>query len=289
MRNGVVIPNMGVCADAALVALLGREAEDTGWDGVFVWDALDVPISEPRNQATCDVWIALGLLARDTRRVTVGPMITPLSRRRPWKVARETTTVDQLSRGRLVLPVGLGALDDGAFSKVGEVTDRRARAQRLDEALAILQGCWSGEPFSFAGEHFRMEESTFLPPSYQRPRVPVWTVAVWPRPKSMARALRWDGIIPAVMPRDAKGHDPDPEDLREIRDHVRERVGERPYDYVVEISTKGQSEAQASELAAAYAAAGTTWWLEPVWELFYEHPGEVEPMRERIAKGPLKY
>jgi alkanesulfonate monooxygenase SsuD/methylene tetrahydromethanopterin reductase-like flavin-dependent oxidoreductase (luciferase family) len=289
VRNGVVIPNMGGCADAGLVARLGREAEEAGWDGVFVWDALAAPIEDPRNQATCDAWVALGLLAHQTSRVTIGPMITPLSRRRPWKVARETTTVDQLSRGRLVLPVGLGYLGDGAFSKVGEVTDRRARAQRLDEALEILKGCWSGEPFSFAGEHFRVEESTFLPPSYQRPRIPVWTVAVWPRPRSMARAVRWDGIVPAVMPREGRGHDPRPEDVREIHDHVRERIGERPYDFVVEISTKDQGEAQASELAAAYEAAGTTWWLEPVWELFYDHPGEVEPMRERIAKGPLKH
>ena len=134
-----------------------------------------------------------------------------------------------------------------------------------------------------------MEESTFLPASYQRPRVPVWVVAAWPRPRSMARALRWDGIMPTVMPRGGRSHDPVPEELGEIRDHVRERVGERPYDYVVEISTKGRSEAQASDLAGVYAAAGATWWLEPVWELYYEHPGEVGPMRERILKGPLKH
>jgi alkanesulfonate monooxygenase SsuD/methylene tetrahydromethanopterin reductase-like flavin-dependent oxidoreductase (luciferase family) len=287
VRSGVVIPNMGVCADAALVARLGREAEEAGWDGVFVWDALEVVVDDPRNQAACDAWVALGLLARETRKVTIGPMVTPLSRRRPWKLARETTTVDHLSNGRLVLPVGLGAPDDGAFSRVNEVTDRRARAGRLDEALAILQGCWSGEPFSFAGEHFRMERSTYLPPSYQRPRVPVWVVAAWPRPRSMARALRWDGVIPTVLPRDGGAHDPDPDELRAIRDYVDERVGERPYDYVVEISTRGHGRARAAELAAAYAAAGVSWWLEPVWELFYDHPGEVGPMRERIVEGPL--
>jgi alkanesulfonate monooxygenase SsuD/methylene tetrahydromethanopterin reductase-like flavin-dependent oxidoreductase (luciferase family) len=288
VRNGVVIPNMGVCADAEVVAGLGREAEEAGWDGVFVWDALDAPVEDPRNRATCDAWVALTLLAHETRRVTIGPMVTPLSRRRPWKVARETTTVDHLSRGRLVLPVALGYVGDGGFAKVGEVTDRRARARRLDESLAILQGLWSGEPFSFAGEHFRVEESTFLPPSFQRPRVPVWVVALWPRPRSMARALRWDGIIPSV-PRGDGSHDPRPEDVRELRAHVQERIDGRPYEYVVEIETRDQSEAQASELAAAYAAAGATWWLEPVWELFYQHPGEVEPMRERILKGPLKH
>jgi alkanesulfonate monooxygenase SsuD/methylene tetrahydromethanopterin reductase-like flavin-dependent oxidoreductase (luciferase family) len=287
MRSGIALPNMGVCADAALVAELGREAEQAGWDGVFVWDALNVPLEEPRNAATCDGWIALGLLAAATRTVTIGPMITPLSRRGPWKLARETTTVDHLSKGRLVLPVGLGALDDAAFSKVGEETDRRRRAQRLDEALTILQGCWSGAPFSFQGEHFQVQETTFLPPSYQRPRIPVWVVAAWPRPRSMARALRWDGIMPQVMPRGAEGRNPRPDDLKAIRAEVEEATGDRPYDYVVEISTREQGDAQAAELAAAYAEAGTTWWLEPVWELYYHHPGEVGPMRERILKGPL--
>jgi alkanesulfonate monooxygenase SsuD/methylene tetrahydromethanopterin reductase-like flavin-dependent oxidoreductase (luciferase family) len=288
MRNGVVLPNMGVCADAALVADLGREAERAGWDGVFVWDALNHPIDDPRNQATCDGWVALGLLAAATDRVTIGTMITPLSRRRPWKVARETTTVDHLSKGRLVLPVGLGAVDDHGFAKVGEETDRRKRAQRLDEALAILQGCWGGAPFSFQGEHFRVEETTFLPPSYQRPRVPVWVVAVWPRrPRSMARALRWDGIIPTFAPPGAeRARDPRPEEIAAIRAEVSETTGDRRYDYVVEISTKERSDAEAADLAAAYADAGTTWWLEPVWERFYEHPGEVEPMRERIQQGP---
>jgi len=288
MRTGVVLPNMGVCADAALVARLGREAEDAGWDGVFVWDALNTPVEDPRNQATCDAWVALGLLAATTRRVTLGTMITPLSRRRPWKVAREATTVDHLSKGRLVLPVGLGALDDGAFSKVGEETDRRLRAQRLDEALAVLQGCWSGAAFEFSGEHFRVQESTFLPPSYQRPRVPVWVVAAWPRPRSLGRALRWDGIMPEVMPRGGERRDPQPGDIRAVRAHVEDRIGERPYDYVVEISTGGKGEAEAADIAAAYAEAGATWWLEPVWELFYQHPGEVEPLRERILKGPLQ-
>lgn len=286
MRLGVVLPNMGGFADAAVLARLGREAEDAGWDGVFVWDALNPPVEDPRNQAACDAWIALGLLAATTRRVTIGTMITPLSRRRPWKVARETTTVDHLSNGRLVLPVGLGALDDVAFSKVDEETDRRKRAQRLDEALAILEGCWSGEPFEFSGDHFRVERSTFLPPSYQRPRVPVWVVAAWPRPRSVGRALRWDGIMPMVQPRGGEAREPQPDDIRAIRAHVEEQVGDRPYHYVVEQSTRGRSDAEASDLAAAYADAGVTWWLDPAWECFYERPGEVGPVRERVLKGP---
>ena len=104
----------------------------------------------------------------------------------------------------------------------------------------------------------------------------------------MARALRWDGIIPTFAPPGAeRGRDPRPAEIAAIRAEVEETTGDRRYDYVVEISTKEQSDAEAAELAGAYADAGTTWWLEPVWERFYEHPGEVEPMRERIQQGPL--
>src|SRR5204863_4018588 len=119
-----------------------------------------------------------------TTRVRIGAVLTPVSRRRPWKLARETVTLDHLSHGRLVLPVGLGALDDGGFGKVGEPTDRKTRAELLDEGLAILTGLWSGQPFSFHGEHYQVEELTFLPPPVQSPRIRIWVVGLWPHERS---------------------------------------------------------------------------------------------------------
>lgn len=282
----MVLPNTGLFADPRLLSELGRDAEEAGWDGVFVWDSLTVAMEDPRLRPACDPWIALGLIAAATSRVTIGTMITPLTRRRPWVVAQETVTLDQLSGGRFVLPVGLGALDDGAFSKVNEETDRVVRAQRLDESLRILAGVWTGDPVTFEGEHFRVHDLNILPPSVQRPRIPVWVVALWPRRKSMARALKWDGIIPSVQRSDGSRHDPTSEDVRAIRSDIQGRVGP-DYDLVVEIDTSGKERSEAAALAAEYADAGTTWWLEAVWQQMYEHPGDVAPLRSRIAAGPL--
>ncbi len=157
MQYGIVLANLGVSGDPRLLVELAREAEDAGWDGVFIWDSVFSPTwhsvykDRPDLQAVSDPWIALAAIAVQTERIRIGTMVTPIARRRPWKLARETVTLDHLSKGRLILPVALGAVDDGAFSNVGEETDRKLRAQRLDEGLEILAGLWSGRPYSFQG------------------------------------------------------------------------------------------------------------------------------------------
>lgn len=131
-------------------AELAAAAEAAGWDGVFTWDGVAIGAGE-----TYDPWVVLAAMAMRTEHVTLGAIITPPSRRRPWKLAREALSIDVLSGGRLVLPVGLGALDDAAFGAVGEPTDARTRGELLDESLAIIAGLWSGEPFGFEGRHYR--------------------------------------------------------------------------------------------------------------------------------------
>jgi len=146
--------NLPIIVNAQTLARLAAEAEAAGWDGVFVWDCLSGnPEQELEKQENYDPWITLTAIATSTRRVRLGTMVTPLSRRRPWKVARETVTLDHLSQGRLILPVGLEAAGDWGFTKVGEEMDRKIRAERLDEALAILAGLWSGQAFSYTGRH----------------------------------------------------------------------------------------------------------------------------------------
>ncbi len=142
MKAGIIL----TAGDPRTQADLAREAEGAGWDGVFTWDGIAIGGSD-----TYDPWVLLGALALVTDRVTLGAIVTPPSRRRPWKLAHEAMTVDRLSGGRLVLPVGLGALDDAAFANVGEPTDARTRAGLLDESLAILDGLWRGDPFGFEG------------------------------------------------------------------------------------------------------------------------------------------
>ena len=106
VRSGLFLPLFDELADPAVVARLSAEAEEAGWHGVFVWDNLR--FQEPVVDVA-DPWITLAAMATATERIRLGPMVTPLARRRPVKVARETATLDRLSGGRLTLGVGLGS------------------------------------------------------------------------------------------------------------------------------------------------------------------------------------
>jgi hypothetical protein len=287
MLYGVTLPNMGI--DVHTLAQLAVEAETAGWDGVFVWDCLyGSPENEPEKRETCDPWIALAAIALATKRVRLGTMVTPLSRRRPWKVARETVTLDHLCQGRLILPVGLGAVTEGGFSKVGEKLDRKIRAEMLDEALAILTGLWSGQPFSFIGHHYQVQEMTFLPPPLQQPRIPIWVIGAWPRPKSLHRALQWDGILPTKMLEDGSFAEMTPADIQELKAFSEQhRSQETPFEIVVEGETPGDDPVAATAMLLPLAQAGVTWWLEAVWAT-PETKGGVEEMKKRIQQGPSR-
>jgi alkanesulfonate monooxygenase SsuD/methylene tetrahydromethanopterin reductase-like flavin-dependent oxidoreductase (luciferase family) len=153
MRYGVYVQNFGEYADPHNLIALACDAEQVGWDGFFIWDHLllyrhsDIPFA--------DAWIALPAIAARTERIRLGPVITPLARRRPWKVAREVVSLDHLSRGRVVFGVGLGAPPDAEFECFGEEPSDRVRAGKLDEALAVLDGLWRGETFSHDGNFFQ--------------------------------------------------------------------------------------------------------------------------------------
>ena len=274
LRYGFLVPS----GDPRTVAGLAREAEEAGWDGVFYWDGICVG-----NMETYDPWVVMAAMAMRTERVRIGAVLTPPARRRPWKLARETVTLDHLSGGRLVLPVGLGAIDDGGFSRVGEPTDKRVRAQLLDESLEILTGLWSGGPFSYEGEHYRMEEMTFRPPPVQRPRIPIWVVGAWPSRKSMRRALRYDGMLAATVSGSAESPGVTPETISQIKKYAEEnRQGEGPFDIIWEGQTPGEDPERAASMVRPYAEAGATWWIESPWT----PPNEPEDLRVRINQGP---
>jgi hypothetical protein len=275
MQYGFIIPG----GDIHTIIELAQEAEAAGWDGIFYWDGIYIEGAGPMY----DPWITLAAIAMHTERIRVGAMLTPPSRRRPWKLARETVTLDHLSHGRLILPVGLGALDDGGFTKVGEVTDRKLRAQLLDECLEILTGLWSGQPFSFQGEHYHVEEMTFLPPPAQSPRIPIWVVGAWPRKKSMQRTLRYDGLLPAKINPDGSGGQVTPSDIQDMKAYISEhRTQSTPFDIVWEGETPGDNHEQVSAIILPYVEAGITWWLESRWG----HPLRLEEARTRIQQGP---
>ena len=263
MKAGFVVTT----GDPRAAADLAAEAEAAGWDGVFSWDGVAIGDTD-----IYDPWVVMAAMAMRTERVRLGAIVSPPSRRRPWKLARETMTLDRLSNGRLVLPVGLGALDDSAFGNVGEPTDARTRAEVLDESLAILEGLWSGKPFGFQGRHYRFGPMTFRPTPVQQPRIPIWVVGAWPKERSVRRALRFDGILPQTS---------DPDEIRALVESIRrERSATGPFDIVVE----GTTSLDPDEAAAAVrplANAGATWWIEADWT-----GATVESLRRRIAAGP---
>jgi Luciferase-like monooxygenase len=279
LRYGFVIPG----GEANEIVAMAREAEEAGWDGVFIPDCIAIETAEHPASPWFDPWVLLSAMATLTTRVRLGTMLTAVSRRRPWKLARETMTLDHLSGGRLILPVGLGALDDVGFGKVGEPTDRKTRAELLDEGLDILTGLWSGKPFSYQGKHHTLDEMTFLPPPVQTPRISIWVAGAWPREKSMARVLRYDGLLPDKIDADGARDNVTPDDLRAMKLYIEERrTAATPFDIVYEGRTPGDDPARAAEIVRPYAEAGTTWWMEAMWEA----PNTPADVRARIQQGP---
>jgi alkanesulfonate monooxygenase SsuD/methylene tetrahydromethanopterin reductase-like flavin-dependent oxidoreductase (luciferase family) len=192
VRFGLTLPIFDLMADPRVLADLAFRAEEAGWDGVFLWD--HVYYRAPTTALT-DPWIALAAIAARTQRVTIGPMVTPLARRRPHVVARQVVALDHLSGGRVVLGVGLG-LDSsgGEYSRFGEETQDRRRADRFDEALELLTGLLSGEPVDHHGRYFTASDVRFLP----RPvngAIPIWVAARWPNRRPLRRAARHDGLF----------------------------------------------------------------------------------------------
>jgi hypothetical protein len=266
VRFGIIL----TAGDPLEAAELAAAAEAAGWDGVFTWDGISVGPMD-----TYDPWVVMAAMAMRTERVTLGAIVTPPARRRPWKLAREAMTLDRLSNGRLVLPFGLGAVDDAGFGKVGEPTDARTRAELLDESLAILEGLWTGKPFGFEGRHYRFRPMTFRPTPVQRPRIPIWVVGAWPNERSMRRTLRYDGVLAQVE--DAAG-------IEAITEWVARELPPDRSGHPFEIVAQGTTPSDAGRAAAIlrrYADAGATWWIDADWE-----GGTVEVLRKRIAAGP---
>jgi alkanesulfonate monooxygenase SsuD/methylene tetrahydromethanopterin reductase-like flavin-dependent oxidoreductase (luciferase family) len=248
MNRGLFLAPFDELVEPRLLADLAAEAEAAGWDGVFLWD--HVAYREP-VRAISDCWVALSAIACATQQLRIGPMVTPLSRRRVQKLARETVTLDHLSAGRLTLGVGLGSDTTGELAPFGEVVDPRERAQLLDSGLSRLGDLWSGD---------------FQPLPVQRPRIPVWVASRWPRRRPLRRAARWDGLFPIELP--------GPDELAELAAAVNQlRSGEGPFDLIVEIPPDDDPD--------RWAAAGASWVLTG----FGRQP-RADQVRAMIKAGP---
>jgi alkanesulfonate monooxygenase SsuD/methylene tetrahydromethanopterin reductase-like flavin-dependent oxidoreductase (luciferase family) len=279
MRFAVGVPTVRGYADPALLIELARSAEDAGWDGFFLWDHL---VYHDVGDSVADPWTTLAAIASLTRSIRLGVCMTVLARRRPWKVARETATLDVISGGRLVFGASIGSLAEEEFRAFGEDPDPRVRAERVDEALEIIAGLWTGEPFSYRGRHYQVQETIFLPTPIQRPRIPVWIAGRWPNRRPFQRAARWDGVFPTH--RDVGFMDLiPPRELRSIIEYTRSHrgAGDDAFDVIMEGTTPPDPR-PGRRIVAPYIDAGLTWWVERLgW-----FRGPVAEMRARVRAGP---
>jgi hypothetical protein len=267
MKYGMVLPG-GTAVEQLEQAML---AEEAGWDGVFVWEAA----------YGIDAWGLLSAIAARTTRVTLGTALTPLPWRRPWKVASQVVTLDQVSGGRAVLMVGLGALSSD-LPETGEEHDLRTRAAMMDEGIDLARVLWSG------GQHFQGHHYTYdvgrsdlaeVGAPVQRP-IPIWVVGLWPRPRSMRRVLRCDGVMPQY---DGDGS---PARMREMCEWLSGHGVPDGFDVLAEGETPPDDPATAASTVVPWADAGATWWLETRWEMPHHSPARMREVRERLLAGP---
>jgi alkanesulfonate monooxygenase SsuD/methylene tetrahydromethanopterin reductase-like flavin-dependent oxidoreductase (luciferase family) len=259
IRSALWFPLFDELADPAVVVQLAVEAEERGWDGVFVWDHTRwrAPIS-----AVAEAWITLAAVAAATERIRIGPMVTPLARRRPVQLARETVTLDLLSAGRLILGVGLGSdRFGGEYSLFGEETDDRRRAAMLDESLTILTEAWTGEPVQHHGEHYTVDGVQFLPTPAQD-RIPIWVAGFPGKRVPLRRAARYDGYFPVNL-----AHP----------DQLAESMATLGPGYDVAVAQPAGTD------LAPYVEAGATWWLTD----FEPDEVSVDAVRGVLRDGPL--
>jgi alkanesulfonate monooxygenase SsuD/methylene tetrahydromethanopterin reductase-like flavin-dependent oxidoreductase (luciferase family) len=289
MRFAINVPNFGDFADPRAVADLAQRAEAAGWDGLFIWD--HVTHEKRLRRDIGDPWVLLTAAALATRRIRLGTMITPVARRRVSKLAREVTTLDRLSGGRMVLGVGLGAPIEDEYGSFGDTTDAKLLAARLDEGLAALNLLWSGEPVTFRGAHVTIDDVAFWPVPVQQPRVPIWVGGNWPAKAPMRRAARWDGAVPILDPSGVPdARPPDAGTVRAARAflqrcrHEAGREGE-PFDLAIG-GMSPDTPAATQDLFGSLEEAGATWWQECMpWDGRLDR---AEPMLRRAECGPAR-
>ncbi len=271
IRCAVVLPG----GSATEQLELGLLAEQAGWDGVFTWE----------TAYGVEPWSLLAAIAVQTSRVRLGTMLTPLPWRRPWKVASQVATLDQLSGGRAILAVGVGAAD-AELPDTGEVADLRGRAEMLDEGIDLIRALWDGQP-EYHGRHYRFQMGRMDLAAAARPvqdRIPLWVVGVWPGPKSMRRVLRCDGVVPQYR---LSGRAAEPADARAVRNWLTDQGARPDVDVVADGETPAADQAAARAEVAGWEQGGCTWWLETRWGVQEDLSDRMRAMRERIEAGPL--
>lgn len=240
-RRGLFVAPFDALADPRVVGDLAASAEEAGWDGFFVWDHLQYG---GRVTAIADVWTCCAAVSMRTERLLLGPMVTPLARRRPQVLARQAAGLAVLSRGRFVLGLGLGDDGVGEFSAFGDEPDPRERGRMLDEGLDVLVALLSGEPVDHAGGRYAARDVCFRP----APRVPIWLAGRFGNRAPLRRAARHDGFFVIDLHR--------PEDLDEVATSLAEHDPTSGFEVVVDLPP-GQD-------PGPWAGRGASWVLTRV-------------------------
>jgi alkanesulfonate monooxygenase SsuD/methylene tetrahydromethanopterin reductase-like flavin-dependent oxidoreductase (luciferase family) len=262
----------GDFADPVRTARLAETAETAGWDGLFVWDHRGYIW----GAAFADAFVTLAAVATATTKLRLGTAVTPLPQRKPQDMALTLTTLDRLSRGRVIFGVGLGGVVE-EYTVFAEPGDAKLRAAMLDEGLMLLQRLWSGEAVQHSGMHYPVDGATLTPLPVQRPRIPIWIGGE--SRSALRRAARWDGWVASGV--GAQGDEVlrPPADLTRDVETIRGyRTAGAPFD----VALIGQSTPSDARLVRAYEQAGATWWLEHL----HGRRGSAEDLLARVAAGP---
>lgn len=273
VKFGIYVPNYGnTFGNAVNLANLAKLAESHNWDGFFIWDHILV---EPKQgPKICNPWIALGLMGYVTEKIIIGSTVTPLPRRKPWELAREVSTVDQISNGRVILGVGLGHPPEVEYKSFGEDTNVKIRREKLDESLAILQGLWKDEVFSFKGKHYNLEEMTFVPKPVNK-TIPIWVAGQYPLKGPINRASKYNGMIPLPMNFDG---DLSLKDFQDITRKIISLGGKSSFDLVRIMNVP--TSAESSDDLLSFSDAGVTWFLH-----FFKVNTALSTVEKRIKQG----
>ena len=288
IKQAIYVPNFGAWGSPGLLVDLALDAEKAGFDGLFLWDHIN--ISSKEGVETVDPSVALGAIAQVTSRIKIGPVVTPIARRRPWKLARELVTLDVLSDGRLIFGAGLGEPPELEFSAFGENSSGKVRAGKLDEGLVVLDRLTRGQETNFRGEHYQIQDVQFRPVSIQNPRFPIWIAATLPGMAGVSRSLGWDGIFPVVRPDTSMVGEnfkwshwfPTLVDFKKVVDTVKKRrTADTSFDFIAS-GLLGEKDCKGSSIDD-YAKAGATWWLHWIDDSFDSYSETVR----KIKAGPV--
>ena len=286
MKFGLNMPNWAGSPDPSVLVELAVEAEAAGWDGFFIWDHTfhQFPVLDP--------WVLLTAVAVQTERINIGTMVTPVPRRRPIKLARETATLDNLSKGRLILGVGIGDMP-WEWAYCGEEPSLKVRGEMLDEGLEILTACWQGQPLRHQGKYYRAQtddseelELLFTPGAYQNRKIPVWVGGFWPNKRPFRRAANWQGVYP--ISEEYMSVEKIKDMMALISSH---RESDDPFDVVVSVWSDHIPEGEVMGQVNAFAEAGVTWWIDSLdpWRFGWSDQSDEWPImqiRKAIQQGP---